>query len=91
MTEETIVEVLEEWNTEEMLPGVMFILENAGETGEKEDPYWAVLSCPTCGTIGLITRKQINGFLPIMCGSTDCSAWFELKSFGGVIVHIKPF
>src|SRR6266481_1924169 len=55
--------VLNEWIPEQMQPGTIFVLENAGHVGEKEDPYWAVLSCPDCGTLGLITRKQLAGLL----------------------------
>ena len=68
--------VLNEWIPEQMQPGTMFVLENAGEVGEKDDPYWAVLSCPSCGTLGLITRKQLAGLLPVICGSEKCSAQF---------------
>ena len=35
--------VLNEWIPEQMQPGTIFVLENAGRVGEKEDPYWAVL------------------------------------------------
>ena len=61
--------VLSEWIPEQMEPGTIFVLENAGEVGEKDDPYWAVLSCPSCGQLGLVTRKQIGGLLPVICGS----------------------
>jgi hypothetical protein len=70
------LDVLNEWIPEQMLPGTIFVLENAGNVGEQEDPYWAVLSCPNCGTLGLITRKQLGGFLPVICGSDHCSAQF---------------
>jgi hypothetical protein len=58
--------ILSEWIPEQMYPGTLFVLENAGEEGADEDPYWAVLACPGCGTLGLITRKQVAGLLPIM-------------------------
>ena len=35
------LDFLSEWIPEQMLPGTLFVLENAGEVGEKEDPYWA--------------------------------------------------
>ena len=54
--------LLSEWIPEQMSPGTLFVLENAGEVGEQDDPYWAVLACPECGTLGLVTRRQINGF-----------------------------
>jgi hypothetical protein len=71
--------ILSAWIPEYMEPGTIFVLENAGEVGEKEDPYWAVLSCPSCGTLGLITRKQIAGLLPVICGSDECSAQFFIN------------
>jgi len=73
------VNVLSEWIPEQMGPGTLFVLENAGEVGEGDDPYWAVLACPGCGTLGLITRRQIVGLIPVICGSNQCSAQFFLK------------
>ncbi|MFY9647371.1 MAG: hypothetical protein WAK29_19475 [Terriglobales bacterium] len=81
--------IINEWIPEQMEPGTVFVLENAGEVGEKEDPYWAVLSCPSCGTLGLITRKQMAGLLPTICGSAQCSAQFFIKD--EVITVRKPF
>ena len=80
--------LLNEWIPEQMEPGTIFILENAGECGEKEDPFWAVLSCPSCGTLGLITRKQISGILAVICGSDTCSAQFHIKD--EAVVPRKP-
>jgi hypothetical protein len=71
--------VLNEWIPEQMQPGTLFVLENAGEMGEGEDPYWAVLSCPECGTLGLITRRQVAGLVAVICGSDQCSAQFFIR------------
>ena len=73
------LDILNEWIPEEMHPGTLFLLENAGELGEAEDPYWAVLSCPSCGTLGLVTRRQVNGLVSVICGSDHCSAQFYLR------------
>lgn len=83
------LDILNEWIPEQMIPGTIFVLENAGNIGEKEDPYWAVLSCPSCGTLGLITRKQLGGLLPVICGSENCSAQFFINDSD--IVIRKPF
>lgn len=80
--------VLSEWIPEQMEPGTLFVLENAGEVGEADDPYWAVLSCPSCGTLGLITRRQIAGLIPVICGSGECSAQFFIHD--SEIVARKP-
>ena len=71
--------VLSEWIPEQMSPGTLFVLENAGEVGEPEDPYFAVLACPSCGILGLITRRQIAGLIPVICGSDQCSAQFFIR------------
>jgi len=71
--------VLSEWIPEQMSPGTIFVLENAGEVGEPEDPYFAVLACPSCGVLGLITRRQIAGLIPVICGSDQCSAQFFIR------------
>ena len=81
--------IVTEWLPEEMEPGSIFVLENAGEVGDQDDPYWAVLACPECGTLGLITRKQIAGLLPVICGSEKCSAQFFIND--NDIVPRKPF
>ena len=72
------INILTEWMPEQMEPGSLFILENAGEVGEQEDPYWAVLACPECGTLGLITRRQISGLIPVICGSSKCPTQFVI-------------
>jgi hypothetical protein len=56
--------------------------------GEADDPYWAVLACPDCGTLGLITRRQISGLIPIICGSDKCSAQFFLHE--GQVMARQP-
>jgi hypothetical protein len=71
--------ILNEWIPEQMEPGTIFVLENAGDVGEKDDPYWAVLACPACGQLGLVTRKQVGGLLPVICGSERCSAQFFMR------------
>ena len=71
--------ILSEWIPEQMEPGTIFVLENAGDVGDKDDPYWAVLSCPSCGQLGLVTRKQVAGLIPVICGSDKCPAQFFIR------------
>ncbi len=74
--------VLEEWIPEQMAPGTVFLLENPGTQGEARNPYWAVLSCPKCGIIGLIKKNQCSGLEAVICGSNTCSAEFWLDEDG---------
>ncbi len=72
--------LLEVWIPEQMQPGTIFMLEQAGELGKPENPYWAVLACPSCGAVGLITRQQWAGLEAMICGSPICSAEYLLQA-----------
>lgn len=70
---------LEVWIPEQMQPGTLFMLEQTEELGKVENPYCAVLSCPSCGSLGLITRRQCVGLESMICGSEKCSAEYYLE------------
>jgi hypothetical protein len=76
---EAELNLLEVWIPEQMEPGTMFMLEQAGELGKVENPFWAVLACPSCGSLGLITRQQWAGLEAMICGAEDCSAEYFLE------------
>ena len=84
----TEIELLGEWIPEQMEPGTLFVLENAGSLGEAKNPYVAVLACPTCGTLGLITKTQYVGLESMICGSNNCSSEYFLQDEG--IAFRKP-
>ena len=84
----TELQLLEQWIPEQMAPGTLFVLENAGTMGEAGNPYWAVLACPSCGTLGLITKRQYTGNESMICGSGNCSAEYYLYDEG--IEYRKP-
>ncbi|MBW4027569.1 hypothetical protein [Acidipila rosea] len=82
------LETLEAWIPEQMEPGTMFVLENAGKAGDQNNPYWAVLACPSCGSLGLITLAQYSGVQSMICGSDNCSSEYFLH--GDEIQFRKP-
>jgi hypothetical protein len=67
------------WVPEQMQPGTLFMLEQTEKLGDAENPYWAVLACPSCGSLGLITRQQCVGLAAMICGSDECSAEYFLE------------
>lgn len=69
---------LEEWIPERMDPGTVFVLENQDKLGQAQNPYVAVMACPRCGTLGLITRRQLYSCDPMICGGDNCSAEYRL-------------
>jgi hypothetical protein len=82
------LQLLEQWIPEQMEPGTLFLLENAGSLGDARDPYCAVLACPGCGALGLITRTQFAGLQSMICGSDNCSLEYYLR--GEEIEYRKP-
>src|SRR6476659_9053612 len=72
------LQFLEEWIPERMDPGTVFLLQNRSKLGHAENPFVAVMSCPRCGTMGLITRRQLSGGETMICGGDLCSAEYHL-------------
>lgn len=72
------LQILEEWIPERMDPGTIFVLENKTKVGPAQIPYVAVMSCPRCGNMGLITRRQLCNGEPMICGGNACSAEYQL-------------
>jgi hypothetical protein len=72
------LQFMEEWIPEKMAPGTVFVLENQSNPGHSLYPFVAVMSCPRCATIGLITRRQLYGDEPMICGGDLCSAEYRL-------------
>ena len=72
------LQFLEEWIPERMAPGTVFVLESHAKLGHAQNPYVAVMSCPRCGTMGLITPRQLYAGEAIICGGEACSAEYRL-------------
>jgi hypothetical protein len=72
------LQFLEEWIPERMDPGTVFVLENQARLGQAQNPFVAVMSCPRCGTMGLITRRQLCNSEAMICGDDFCSAEYQL-------------
>ena len=70
------LQYLQAWIPEKMEPGTVFLLEGPNSLGHENNPFVAVLACPGCGTVGLITRRQLIGVESMICGSDCCSAEF---------------
>ena len=82
---EQLVEELTEWVPERMSPGTVFVLENQTRLGDPKNPFVAALSCPRCGLIGLITRRQARGLESMICGGDTCSVEYRLD--GETIIY----
>lgn len=64
-----------------MEPGSVFLLHNRFELRAQDGPqsFWAVLACPQCGVMGLITEPQYCGEHSVICGSDSCGCHFFIQ------------
>ena len=86
--DQTDIRCVDEWIPERMDPGTVFVLTNQTKLGDAQNPFVAVMSCPRCATLGLITRKQLYSGGQMICGGDDCSAEYRLS--GEDIIPRKP-
>jgi hypothetical protein len=62
-----------------MHPGdIVFLDDSQSLRPLVESVFFAVLSCPGCGTLGLITIPQFYGLALVTCGSDSCSCQFRI-------------
>ena len=82
------LQFLGEWIPDRMDPGTVFVLENQTRVAQDGNTYVAVMSCPRCGTMGLITHRQLVGGDRMICGGELCSAEYRID--GEAIVYRRP-
>ena len=71
---------VEENGLTSMQPADVITLEGSERFRHSVDPaFFAVLACPKCGTLGLITSQQYFGIIPVICGSRLCPCRFRIK------------
>jgi hypothetical protein len=57
----------------------IFLLDEMKALRDVFDPaFCAVLACPQCGALGLITISHYCGVVPVICGSDVCSCRFRI-------------
>jgi hypothetical protein len=82
------LQLVNEWIPDRMDPGTVFVLENQPPAEHAHNPIVAVMSCPRCGNMDPITRRQLLGSDTMICGGDSCSAEFRLD--GEAILFRSP-
>ncbi|MGO9275043.1 MAG: hypothetical protein ACLQOO_33225 [Terriglobia bacterium] len=63
-----------------MQPGDILMLDRVPSLREQvESNFLAVLACPHCGQLSLITPPQYFGNIPVLCGSSACSCRLRIE------------
>jgi hypothetical protein len=64
-----------------MDPGDIILLSEAESLRSAvESVFFAILACPGCGTLGLITASQYAGGEAVICGSKHCGCSFRIDN-----------
>jgi len=62
-----------------MDPGDIILLEDTSDLRAQVDSgFYAILSCPQCGHLDLITQAQYAGAISVLCGRQACSCHFKI-------------
>ena len=74
----TLHHVMEE-SVEWMAPGDILLLDGAASLRALVDAiFFAILACPACGKLDLITQSQYSGTEPVICAHPNCSCHFRI-------------
>lgn len=64
----------------QLIPGEIIVLNESPTLRSQVEPdFFAVLACPRCGILNLVTASQYFGASPIICGSNSCSCSFRIE------------
>ena len=86
---EQLLEELGNFVPQSMDPGTVFMLEDRQRLGDPRNPYVAAMSCPRCGSIDLITHRQLDRKEWMLCGN-ECSAeWCIEHHLSGAIIILR--
>jgi len=73
------VQHVDEEALDRMQPGDLFLLSEADSAWSGiAVAFLAVLACPACGTLFLLTTAQYFGATPVICQSKLCSCRFRI-------------
>ncbi len=69
-----------------LAPGDVIVLnESQALRSEVELDFFAVLACPRCGILNLVTASQYFGASPVICGSNSCSCNFRIEDESRIV------
>jgi hypothetical protein len=69
-----------------LTPGDIIVLDNSQILrAQVESDFFAVLACPWCGILDLLTPAQYFGIASVICGSNSCSCSFRIEGESRIV------
>jgi hypothetical protein len=70
----------------QLMPGEIIVLnESPALRSQVEPDFFAVLACPRCGVLNLVTTSQYFGASQVICGSNSCSCSFRIEDESRIV------
>jgi hypothetical protein len=69
-----------------LTPGDIIVLNDSQALRAQVEPdFFAVLACPQCGTLDLLTPAQYFGVASVICGLHSCSCSFKIEDESRIV------
>lgn len=72
------VTFMDSWLPHLVEPGSVLVLTNSTDDNSAES-FCALLHCPFCSRLVVVTEQQFSGETAVICGAKDCPATFFLR------------
>jgi hypothetical protein len=70
----------------DLTPGDIIVLDDSQILrAQVESDFFAVMACPGCGILDLLTPAQYFGVAPVICGLDSCSCSFRIESESRIV------
>lgn len=73
------VHFVDAWIHDLVEPGSVLLLHNTTDDASGRLSFCALLNCPNCGRMEVLTEDQFAGRAAVICGGVDCPAQFFLR------------
>lgn len=73
------VNFVDSWLPHLVEPGSVLVMTNTADDTNGAESFCALLHCPFCARLVVVTEQQFSGEAGVTCGAKDCPATFYLR------------
>jgi hypothetical protein len=74
------VDLVDAWIPSLVEPGSVLVLSSTSDDRKVAGTFCALLNCPFCGRLEMITEEQFNGSEIVTCGGDDCPGRYFVRN-----------
>ncbi|HZT72050.1 MAG TPA: hypothetical protein VE996_00175 [Terriglobales bacterium] len=73
------IDFKDSWLPHLVEPGSVLVMTNTDDDNSASESFCALLHCPFCLRLVVVTEQQFSGEAVVTCGAKDCPATFYLR------------